>query len=253
MTLGRGHFAALNLALLLAAMAGLGLFVLAESRVASPLIRLAMFRDPGLSAALASSALVATVMMSTLVVGPFYLAQGLGLAAPLVGLALSVGPLVVAFTGVPAGRLADRWGAQRVSLWGLVGMAGGALLLSLLPASFGVAGYASAIAVLTAGYGLFQTANNSAVMADVAADQRGLVSGLLNLARNLGLVSGASLMGAVFAIASHADDIATARPEALANGMRVTFAVAAALLLAAMAIAHTGRALAARHAICSGT
>ena len=42
--------------------------------------------------------LLAAVMMSTLVVGPFYLAQGLGLAAPLVGLALSVGPLVVAFS-----------------------------------------------------------------------------------------------------------------------------------------------------------
>jgi EmrB/QacA subfamily drug resistance transporter len=246
MTLGRGHFGALNLALLLAALCGLGLFVLAESRVTAPLIRLAMFRDPALSASLASSALVATVMMSTLVVGPFYLAQGLGLAAQLVGLALSVGPLVVAFTGVPAGRLADRWGAQRVSLWGLAGMAGGALLLSLLPTTFGVPGYVSGIAVLTAGYGLFQTANNAAVMADIAADRRGLVSGLLNLARNLGLVSGASLMGAVFATASHTQDIRTAQPEALADGMRVTFAMAAALLLAALAIAHAGRMLAAR-------
>jgi MFS family permease len=103
----------------------------------------------------------------------------------------SVSPLVVAFTGMPAGHLADSWGAQQVSLWGLLGMAGGALLLALLPTSLGVAGYVSGIAVLTAGYGLFQTANNTAVMADIAADQRGLVSGLLNLARNLGLDSGA--------------------------------------------------------------
>jgi MFS family permease len=204
-----------------------------------------MFRDPLLSASLASSALVATVMMSTLVVGPFYLTQGLGLAAPMVGLALSVGPLVVAFTGVPAGRLADRWGAQRISLWGLAGMAGGALLLSLLPPSLGVTGYVSAIAILTAGYGLFQTANNTAVMAPIATEQRGLVSGLLNLARNLGLISGASLMGAVFAMASHAEDIGTAPPESLANGMRMTFAVAAALLLAALAIAQAGRVQAA--------
>ncbi len=248
MTLGRGHFGWLNLVLLAAAAGGLGLFVWAESRVAAPLIRLDLFRNPALSASLAMSALVATVMMSTLVVGPFYLARGLGLAAPLVGLALSVGPLVVAFTGLPAGRLADRWGAQRVSLLGLVAMALGALRLALLPTSFGVAGYVAAIAVLTGGYGLFQTANNTAVMADIAADQRGLVSGLLNLARNLGLVSGASLMGAVFSFASRADDISTAQPEALASGMHMTFAVAAALLLAALAIAYAGRGVAARAA-----
>ncbi len=238
MTLGRGHFGSLNMALLLAAALGLGLFLLVESRVASPLIRLDLLRDPRLSASLASSALVATVMMSTLVVGPFYLARGLGLAAPLVGLALSVGPLVAALTGVPAGRLADHWGAARVTLLGLAAMVVGALLLALLPSALGVSGYVASIAVLTGGYGLFQTANNTAVMADVAPTQRGLVSGLLNLARNLGLVSGASLMGAVFA--SHAEDIGQA--QALAKGMHLTFAVAAALLLAALAIAARGLA-----------
>ncbi|MDL2339175.1 MAG: MFS transporter, partial [Pseudomonadota bacterium] len=71
MTTGRGSFGPLNLALLSAAAVGVGLFVLAETRAASPLIRLAMFRDPVLSASLAMSALVSTVMMATLVVGPF--------------------------------------------------------------------------------------------------------------------------------------------------------------------------------------
>ena len=81
MTIGRGSFGPLNMALLLAAVFGAGLFVLAEARAASPLIRLAMFRDPVLSASLAMSALVSTVMMATLVVGPFYLSRALGLDA----------------------------------------------------------------------------------------------------------------------------------------------------------------------------
>ena len=38
------------------------------------------------------SALVSTVMMSTLVVGPFYLAGALGLAPRAVGLVMSIGP-----------------------------------------------------------------------------------------------------------------------------------------------------------------
>ena len=92
MTIGRGSFGPLNMALLLAAVFGAGLFVLAEARAASPLIRLTMFRDPVLSASLAMSALVSTVLMATLVVGPFYLSRALGLDAAVVGLVLSVGP-----------------------------------------------------------------------------------------------------------------------------------------------------------------
>src|SRR5712671_1915707 len=99
MTIGRGSFGPLNIALLVAAVVGLGLFVRAEAHAASPLIRLAMFRDPVLSASLAMSALVSTVLMATLVVGPFYLSGALGLEAARVGLVLSVGPLVVALTG----------------------------------------------------------------------------------------------------------------------------------------------------------
>src|ERR1700716_1134679 len=104
MTIGRGSFGAFNMALLLAAVFGLGLFLRAEARAASPLIRLAMFRDPALSASLAMSALVSTVMMATLVVGPFYLSYALGLDAALVGIVLSVGPLVAALSALPAGR-----------------------------------------------------------------------------------------------------------------------------------------------------
>src|SRR5262249_28883065 len=131
MTLGRGQFGALNMALLLAAVFGAGLFARVEARAASPLIRLAMFRDPGLSAGLAMSALVSTVVMATLVVGPFYLTGALGLDAARVGLVVSVGPVVVAAAGVPAGRMADRFGAPRVTVAGLVAMTIGALTLSM--------------------------------------------------------------------------------------------------------------------------
>jgi EmrB/QacA subfamily drug resistance transporter len=237
MTIGRGSFGLLNMALLLAAVFGAGLFVLAEARAASPLIRLATFRDPALSASLAMSALVSTVMMATLVVGPFYLSRALGLDAALVGLVLSVGPLVAALTGVPAGRIADLFDAQRVTIVGLIGIATGSFILSMMPATLGIPGYIAPIVVLTAGYALFQTANNTAVMTDIRPDQRGVISGMLNLSRNLGLITGASVMGAVFALSSATTDITTAHPEAVATGLRITFAVAAILILVALAIA----------------
>ena len=133
MTIGRGHFGSRSVSLLWAAAFGGGLFVLAEAKAASPLIRLAMFRDPALSARLVVSALVSTVMMATLVVGPFY------------------------------------------------------------------------------------------------------------LSRALGLITGASVMGAVFALASAAIDITSAPPKAVATGLRITFALAAILIVVAVSIAVGSR------------
>ncbi|MFC9330128.1 MFS transporter [Kitasatospora sp. NPDC057015] len=249
MTLGHGAFGPLNLLLLVAAAAGVALFVRVEAASASPLIRPAMFRDRVLSASLGMSALVSTVMMATLVVGPFYLARTLGLGEARVGLVLSVGPLVAAVAGVPAGRVADRFGARRMTALGLTAIACGALLLSVTPATLGIPGYLAPIVVVTAGYAVFQTANNTAVMADVRPEQRGVVSGMLNLSRNLGLVTGASVMGAVFALASATTDVTTAHPDAVATGMRVTFAVAAVLVVVALALAlAVGRRAPARRA-----
>ncbi|MEK1851380.1 MAG: MFS transporter [Phyllobacterium sp.] len=237
MTIGRGSFGPLNLALLLASVFGLGLFVHAEAGAASPLIRLAMFRDAALSASLAMSALVSTVMMATLVVGPFYLSRALGLDAALVGLVMSIGPIISTLSGIPAGRIVDRWGAPFMVIVGLVAMAAGSFALSMLPAMFGIIGYIAAVAILTPGYQLFQAANNTAVMKDVHSDQRGVISAVLNLSRNLGLITGASVMGAVFALASAAIDVTTAHPQAVATGMRVAFFVAAILIVVALAIA----------------
>jgi len=241
MTAGRSTFGAASVALLLAAAAGAILFVRAEVNAPSPLLRLEMFRNRGLSACLGMSALVSTVVMSTLVVGPFYLSGGLGLSASLVGLLLSVGPLAAALAGVPAGRLVDSFGARRMTFAGLCGMAAGCLALSWLPSGFEVAGYLAPIVCMTTGYALFQAANNTAVMADAGQEQRGVISGMLSLSRNLGLITGAAAMGAVFSLATGVPNVATASPQALATGLRITFGVAALLMVGALAIALGAR------------
>lgn len=232
MTLGRGNFGALNLALMLGA-----LFIGVERRAASPLLAPAMFRHPALTAGLAASALVMTVMTATLVVGPFYLSRALGLSAAQVGLVMSAGPAVAILTGIPAGYLVDRFGSQRIGQFGLAAVAAGAALLSLLN-RWGVLGYVGPIALLTAGYALFQVANNTMLMKDLFPERRGLIAGMVNLARNLGAITGASAMGALFYLASQRVAGAGA---AAAYGMQVTYGVAALLALAALLIAFGGR------------
>jgi MFS family permease len=243
MTIPRGSFGPFNIALLLAAVLGLGLFVLVEAKVASPLIRFVMFRSPVLGTSLAMNALVSTVMMATLVVGPFYLSRALGLREAAIGLVMSIGPITSALSGVMAGRIVDRLSAPLMTVAGLTLMAAGSFALSMIPAIFGIPGYIAAVLVLSPGYQLFQAANNTAVMMNVSPDERGVISGMLNLSRYLGLITGASVMGAVFALGAATIDITTARPEAVATGMRITFVVAAVLIVAAIVIA-VSRALA---------
>ena len=236
MTLGRGHFTALNGALLSAAGLGLALFIRIQKKASSPLIPLSLFDCPALSAGFAMSMLVTTVVMATLVVGPFYLAGALALDAAHIGLAMAAGPLVATLAGVPAGRIVDHWGAGRMALAGLFAMAMGACLLATLPAAWGLAAYMVPLMVLTAGYALFQAANNTAVMSHLNAPQRGVGAGLLGLSRNLGLITGASVMGMVFALGAGVSDLSTASPVGLEHGMRATFGVATALIVSALSL-----------------
>ena len=195
----------------------------------APLLDLTLFRQPGLRAALIVSLLVATVMMATLVVGPYYLSHDLALDPATVGLMIGAGPLVSATAATPAGRAVDRFGAAAMTAAGLGLALTGALGLAASPLLPGVFSYLAALAVLTGGYSLFQTANNAAVMRDVAAERRGVVAGLLNLSRNLGLIAGASAMGALYA----------------GFGMSTAFLAAAGLIAAALGVALAGGRVAA--------
>ncbi|HEX5737021.1 MAG TPA: MFS transporter, partial [Hydrogenophaga sp.] len=210
----------------------------------APLVSLTGLRENALWASLVMNALVATVMMATLVVGPFFLSGGLHLTPAWVGATMAVGPALSMLSGFPSGRLVDRWGAQTMLRSGLLVMLAGTLGLVLLPAVWGWTGYLVAMAFLTPGYQLFLSSNNTAVMTRVPADRRGEVSGLLNLARNLGLIAGASVMGTVFAAAT--PDLISASPAALLNGLRLTFAVAAGLLALSLATAFAARPAASR-------
>ncbi|WP_187829769.1 MFS transporter [Labrys sp. KNU-23] len=242
----RGFSDTLVLQLIIAAIAGLVLFLAVQIKASAPLLRLSMFRNLLLSTSMLMSVLIYAVMMATLVLGPFFLAKAAGLDTRTVGMVMTIGPIAAALTGVPAGFLADRFGARRVMVVGITLFTAGAFGMSQVSVANGVAIYLAAILLISIGLALFQTPNNTAVMANARPEQRGLVSGLLALARNLGLVTGASLMGAVFALAV-GDDSAAATPEAIAHGMRIAFQLAgamgaAALLLALATLRHPRRA-----------
>ena len=197
----------------------------------------ATLHDRALGAGLGMSTLVAAVMMTTLVAGPFYLSHGLGLDPAQMGLAMAVGPCSAALAGVPAGRLTDRCGSYATTLGGLLCMLAGCLVLALMPLD--AAGYIGALVILTLGYAQFQAANNTAVMSNVSAGRRGVIAGWLNLSRNLGLIIGAWALGAVFAWGT--GDIHSALPPAVGQGLHMAFGVASGLVALALLLAFTRR------------
>ncbi|POY58928.1 MFS transporter [Pectobacterium versatile] len=192
-------------------------------------------RNTTLLSNLTINAAVTAVIMTTLIVGPYYLGLGLGLKETLVGLVMAIGPAVATFSGIPSGRLVDTWGFRRALTAGLSLVVTGTFMLAILPNLLGVTGYILAIIVLTPGYQLFQAANNTATLAEVPGNQRGTVSGLLNLSRNIGLIAGASIMGQVFALGVGTEDFTHAAPASLANGMQLTFFLAGAMVLVSIA------------------
>ena len=109
-----------------------------------------------------------------------------------------------------------------------------------------MAGYMGPIAVMTSGYALFQAANNTGVMGGQPAERRGLVSGLLNLSRNLGLITGAACLGAVFALTVGTSDLAAASPAQVGDGMHRGFLGAGLLVGAVLCLRWFGRLAVAR-------
>ena len=192
--------------------------------------------DQNITPNLMVNLLVAAVMMTTLVIGPFYLSLGLSLNQIQVGLIMGIGPVVAILSGIPSGRLVDRWGSRYIVAIGLIFLIIGSFMLAIVPKLMGLSGYIFPIIILTLGYQLFQAANNTMTLADVPKARQGMVSGLLSLSRNMGLIIGASVMGTIFSFGVGTNQFNQATALAIIDGMQFTFLCAGALMIVGLLI-----------------
>jgi MFS family permease len=184
--------------LVLAAVGAFVGFLLIESRTPHPIIPLELLRSVHLRFSLAMNALVSLIMMGILVVGPFYLIKGLNLTTAQMGLAMSVGPVASALSGIPAGHLTEKIGAARAVCLGAFAIAVSTAAMAGFPYLFGFWGFILAFVFLAPSYQMLLAALNTSVMANVSMQNRGVASGVLNLSRNFGFILGAGAMSAVF-------------------------------------------------------
>jgi hypothetical protein len=95
---------------------------------------------------------------------------------------------------------------------------------------------------LNLGFTFFRTPNNMLVITLAPAHERGLVGGLLSQARTLGQITGAALVGAVFALLIRRAGFANvndASPAALVSGTHYAFLLTTLLALAATLLIYS--------------
>jgi len=172
-------------------------FVLVEQRRASPMLDLTLFRSRQFATSTGSALLNYTCVYSVVFVLPFLLIQGRGLDTRQAGLVLTAQPLVMAIVAPASGALSDRIGSRPLAAGGMAILALGLVLLSLLCASGSLAEIAGALAVVGLGVGAFAAPNNSALMGAAPRHRQGIAAGVLATARNVGMVVGVGISGAV--------------------------------------------------------
>ncbi|MCE5266774.1 MAG: MFS transporter [Planctomycetaceae bacterium] len=175
----------------------LALFLHVERRSRHPMLDLSLFRNRVFSASVTAAVFnyICTATIAFLL--PFYLVRGRGMDTATAGILLSVQPLVMAVAAPISGTISDRVRSGVPSAIGMGILAGGALLLSFIgpktPCSYVVA----ACSLTGLGTGVFISPNNSALMGAAPRNRQGIAAGVMATARNVGMVLGVGLSGAV--------------------------------------------------------
>ena len=199
------------LALLAISAASLAAFLWVETHVPSPMLDLTLFRNRLFSASVASAILNYICVYSVLFLLPFYLIQGKGMSAGEAGLVLIIQPLVMALVAPLAGTLSDRIGSRILAVIGMGVLSVGLLVLSRLSESSTVEQIRTGLALTGFGTGTFISPNSSALMGSAPPFRQGTAAGVLATARNVGMVLGVGLAGAVFTtvLSSGSDNLAS--------------------------------------------
>jgi len=200
-----------------------GWFVRSQLRETHPLLPLDLLRIPVFSVSVLTSVCSYLAQMLSMVALPFYLQHTLGYDEVTAGLLLTAWPAVIVAVAPAAGMLVGRLHPGALGGTGLAAMAAGLSALAWLPAEPSAADIVWRLALGGAGFALFQSPNNSMLIASAPPERSGSASGMLATARLTGQTTGAALMALLF----------HAVPD---RSTRAALAVAAAAALAGSAV-----------------
>jgi EmrB/QacA subfamily drug resistance transporter len=221
------------LALLVIAVVLLALFVRYEKRIPGPMLDLGLFQSRPFSAAAVSAVFNYICLYSIIFLMPFYLIQGRQLTEVQAGILLTAQPIIMAIAAPISGTLSDRFGPRLLGTVGMLILGVGLFMLSRAGASAPLEYIAAGLAVSGLGTGIFISPNSSALMGAAPRNRQGIASGILATSRNVGMVTGVGLAGAIYAtvLARSADVTGSA---AQFDAISTAFLVASAVALLGM-------------------
>ena len=202
LALNRGHDwgwgSAAILGLLAFAAAALSAFVALERRHPHPMLDLSLFRSRAFSGSTFGAVASYVGEYAVLFLLPFYLVHARGLPIERAGLLLASLPVLMMVSAPFSGTLSDRVGSRGLTTAGLGLLTAGLLLLSRAGPTAPLWAVAAALAICGLGLGVFIAPNNSRMLGAAPPHRRGIASGVLAAARNVGMVLGVGLAGAVY-------------------------------------------------------
>jgi EmrB/QacA subfamily drug resistance transporter len=229
-----------TLGLLTVAASLLALFLALEARIASPLVPLALFRLRNVSTANVVGVLMAGGMFAWFFLSALYLQQILGYSPLEVGLAYLPSTVIWGASSLfLSDRLVMRFGIKPPLIAGLSLMTIGLLLFARAPVDgdFVIDVLPSTIAI-GLGAGIAFNPILLAAMSDVAPEQSGLASGVVNTAFMMGGALGLAVLASV--AASRTETLEASGDGmlvALNGGYHVAFVAGAAFTIAAAVVA----------------
>ena len=202
----------------------MAVFVLVESRTRSPLLDLGLFRAPAFSLSAASSICNYLATFSVGFLMPFFLIQGHGLSSSSAGMLITVQPLMMVVTAPTAGAISDRVGTRWPAMLGMALLAVAMYLLSRLGPASSLVYIGTAIGMTGLGTGCFVAPNTSTMMGSAPKNRQGIAAGVMATSRNIGMILGVGISGAIFTTFIRAHTQA-----AFFSGIRTSFLVACAV------------------------
>ncbi len=220
-------------------------FVAIESRTAHPMVELALFRSRLFSGGTVTMMLWAFGIFGIYFFTSIYLQEILGFSPTKAGLAFVPMALCLAAAAGLAGLVYQRFGAHRTVAAGMVLMAVGLYLFSVLGAGATFASLMPGFVLFGVGAGLMQVPLTNSVLHGQPPERSGVASALLNASREVAGLLGITVIGAVLrSREGGALRHGTAPPAAFLDGYHSGLLVTLALLGAGAVISY----LALRHA-----
>lgn len=176
----------------------LALFIYVERHIDSPMIDLTLFKNRVFSMSNISALLNYMAQYCVTLLMPYYLQDLRGLVPSRAGLLMMPIPLTTMIIAPISGSLSDKIDSLYMSAIGMGILSVGILLLSRL--QFNTPNHLIILSMMIVGLGvgLFQTPNNSAIMGSAPGNRRGVASSILATMRNIGMVLGIAVSGAIF-------------------------------------------------------